>query len=461
MDIYPARRKIDYAKYENDQGSEAFYGLPHDVAFCKRCVISNQRPNSAVEFKHTIASKKQTIHFDEEGICDACRFAERKAAAIDWQERHRELQDLCDRFRKNDGSYDCLVPGSGGKDSFYAAHILKYQYGMHPLTVTWAPHLYTDWGWRNLQSWIHAGFDNILFTPNGRVHRLLTRIAVEELFHPFQPFIFGQKGLAPKIALKYGLKLIFYGENEAEYGNPIADTDSAKRSFKYFTAEDKHNVYLAGRSVADLTEKFGLQDNDLEAYYPANPEHLDAMGAEVHYLGYYLRWHPQRCYFYSVEHGGFEASPERTPGTYSKYNSIDDKIDDFHYYTTWIKFGIGRATYDASQEVRSGDITREEGVALIKRFDGEWPQRFADEIFRYLSIPEEQFPMASKMFEQPLMDRDYFESLTDAFRSPHLWKRENGTWSLRRNVWDEAAQRRDHTEEASAWKGNLYESFSR
>ena len=90
------------------------------------------------------------------------------------------------------------MPGSGGKDSFYAAHLLKYKYGMHPLTVTWAPHIYTPWGWDNMQAWIHAGFDNYLCTPNGMTHRLLTRLATENLFHPFQPFILGQKQLAPQ-----------------------------------------------------------------------------------------------------------------------------------------------------------------------------------------------------------------------------------------------------------------------
>ncbi|HRE31717.1 MAG TPA: N-acetyl sugar amidotransferase, partial [Candidatus Berkiella sp.] len=86
---------------------------------------------------------------------------------------------------------------------------------------------------------------------------------------------------------------------------------------------------------------------ELEPYLPLNPANLTTQ-IEVHYLGYYLKWHPQSCYYYAVEHGGFQASPERTPGTYSKYNSIDDKIDDFHYYTTHTKFGIGRATYDAA-----------------------------------------------------------------------------------------------------------------
>lgn len=436
MDKYPRRRHIDLAPFSKAQPTEGRYGLPLEVGFCKQCVISNQRPNSAVEYAHTRDSKKKTINFDEHGVCDACRLAEQKQATIDWPERRRRLQELCDRFRRNDGSYDCVVPGSGGKDSFYAAHMLKYEFGMHPLTVTWAPHVYTDWGWKNFQAWIHAGFDNFLCTPNGRVHRLVTRLAVENLFHPFQPFIFGQKSLAPKMALLHKIPLVFYGENEAEYGNPIADTSSARRDWSYFTAQDKSGIYLGGTSLADLQDLFGVDGHELQPYLPANPEEIERQSVEVHYLGYYLKWHPQSCYYYSVQHGGFQASPERTPGTYSKYNSIDDRIDDFHYYTTFIKFGIGRATYDAAQEIRSRDITREEGVALARRFDGEFPERFADEIFRYLSIPQKEFPQASQMFEQPEIDREYFDNLADSFRSPHLWRWVDGKWQLRHSVWE-------------------------
>ena len=415
---------------------EAYYGLPPEVRFCKRCVISNQRPNSAVEFSHTRATRKLTIGFDEEGVCDACLFAARKTTTIDWNDRERQLRELCDRYRRTDGHYDCLVPGSGGKDSFYAAHKLKYEYGMHPLTVTWAPHLYTDWGLRNHQRWLHAGFDNYLCTPNGRVHRLLTRLAVDNLFHPFQPFMLGQKNLAPKMGLLFSLPLVFYGENEAEYGNPVADTEVAKRDDRYFALKDRASAFLGGVSLADLEEKYGLERVDIEPYLPPDPEHLAANKMEVHYLGYYLKWHPQSCYYYAVENGGFEASPERTPGTYSKYNSIDDKIDDFHYYTTYIKFGIGRATYDAAQEIRSGDINRDEGVRLVRRFDGEFPERFAEEIFRYLSIPEREFPKASHAFAESEMTHASFMALADRFRSPHLWTRDSGDWKLRHTVWE-------------------------
>lgn len=430
-------QKLDYTVFAPDaERPEVKYGLPEEVKFCKQCCVSNQRPSSTIEFRHTAASKKNTIQFDDEGVCDACRMAERKSEEIDWQEKERELIALCDRFRSRNGSYDCLVPGSGGKDSFFQSWMLKYKYGMNPLTVTWAPNIYTEWGWNNFNAWIHSGMDNYLMTPSGRSKRLLTRLAVENIFHPFQPFMIGQKVFAPTMALKFNIPLIFYGENEAEYGNPIADNDDAQRSFDYFSKTSEDELFLGGESIANLKRNFGMTDADLTPYLPSDVAPLREMGAEVHYLGYYLKWHPQAAYYFAVEKGGFQASPERTVGTYSKYNSIDDKIDDFHYYTTFIKFGIGRTTYDAAQEVRSGDIEHEEALALIKRYDGEFPERWAEEIFRYLSITEEEFPQAHKMFEHPSMTREYFDALSDHFRSPHLWQRINGEWALRNRVFD-------------------------
>jgi N-acetyl sugar amidotransferase len=397
---------------------EAYYGLPQEVKYCKRCVISNQRPASAVEFKHTIKSKKTTMNIDEEGICDACRTAEQKEQ-IDWDKREKELRILLDKYRKNDGSYDCLVPGSGGKDSAYQSHILKYKYGMNPLTVTWPPILYTDYGYKNFKNWIDVGgFDNISFNRNGYVMRILTKLAIENLFHPFQTFILGQKNLAPKIAAKYNIPLIFYGENEAEYGNPIADNASSLRNKSYYTYNHLDEIYLGGLSVKDIINQYNIRLSDLTSFLPASHEELEKSKIEVHYLGYYLKWTPQEVYYYAVENTGFQARPFRTQGTYSKYNSIDDKIDDLHYYTTFIKFGIGRATYDASQEIRNRHLTREEGVSLVQKYDGEFPDRYFNEIMEYLDI-----------------DPDYFRNeLTDKYRSPHLWAKVGGEWKLRHTV---------------------------
>jgi N-acetyl sugar amidotransferase len=397
--------------------SQTLFGLPAEVVFCRRCVMSNQRPSSFPEFKHTRDRVTPTLKVDIEGVCDACRFADLKER-IDWEARERELHPLLDRYRRVDGSYDCIVPGSGGKDSGYAAHVLKYRYGMHPLTVTWPPILYTDIGSRNFRNWLEVGgFDNVTFKPNGRVHKVLTRLAIENLLHPFQTFILGQKNLAPKLALQYDIPLIFYGENEAEYGNPIADNSTSLRAKSFFAREHLDEVYLAGVSVRELVERHGLSLNDLTAFLPPDYGRLEERRVEVHYLGYYLKWTPQEAYYYAVDHTGFAANPARTEGTYSKYNSLDDKIDGFHYYTTFIKFGLGRASYDASQEIRNRHLTRAEGVALVRKFDGEFPERYCDDILRHLEI-----------------DRATFDQLCDRFRSPHLWERTGAGWRLRHQV---------------------------
>jgi len=396
---------------------EAKFGLPEEVIFCKSCVMSNQRPSSSIEFQHTRNRVHKPIHFDESGICDACRFAEVKDQ-IDWERREKELLQLLDMHRREDGEYDCIVPGSGGKDSAYAAHILKYKYGMHPLTVTWPPIMYTDIGWTNFRNWIDVGgLDNISFNVNGKTHSLLTKLAIENLLHPFQTFILGQKNLAPKIAISYGVPLVFYGENEAEYGNPIADTTSSLRDKSYYAMSNLDDIYLGGLSISELKEVHGLSHNDLLPYLPANPEAIAQTNIAVHYLGYYLKWTPQESYYYAVEHTGFEANPVRSEGTYSKYNSLDDRIDGLHYYTTNVKFGIGRASYDASQEIRNNHLTREEGIALVSRFDGEFPEKYLNDIMEHIGMKPERFL-----------------GLCDEFRSPHLWKFESGEWKLRHRV---------------------------
>lgn len=397
---------------------ETLYGLPKDVKFCQRCVMSNQRPASAVEFKHTLNSKKTTLAIDSEGVCDACRTAETKDS-IDWHAREEALLALLDKYRRKDGGYDCLVPGSGGKDSAFQAHILKYKYGMNPLTVTWPPILYTEYGFQNFKNWIDSGFDNVSFYRNGRAMKLLTKLSVLNLLHPFQTFILGQKNIAPKIAARFGINLIFYGENEAEYGNPIADNSSSLRDKSYFSYSNLDEIYLGGVSIKELREKYEISLADIQSFLPISQEELHGKDINVHYLGYYLKWTPQEVYYYAVENTGFKARPHRTEGTYSKYNSIDDKIDDLHYYTTYIKFGIGRATYDASQEIRNKHLTRDEGVLLVKRFDGEFPERYFGEVMDYLEIRPEEF-----------------HETCNRFRSPHLWAKDSsGNWKLRHTVW--------------------------
>ncbi len=393
------------------------HGLPEKVMFCKRCCISNQRPSTKREFSKKSSADTDTVGFGADGVCDTCKWFDYKAT-INWTEREERLKVLCDRFRRNDGSYDVIVPSSGGKDSFYVAHQLKHVYGMNPLTVTWAPHRYTDIGWQNFQSMIDAGFDNILVTPNGQVHKILTKLAFENLVNPFQPFIIGQKNVAPRIAIQYGVQLIMYGENQAEAHNNYEDNLSPLMDISHFTREsEKDDLYFGGVHIKDLPQH-GVNEKDILMYKPMLRSEVEAAKLEVHFYSFYKNWSPQENYYYAMEHSGFLSNPDgRSEGTYTKFASLDDKIDGQHYYTMFIKFGQGRAMNDVNRDIRDGFISREEGVELINKYDGEFPAKYFKEVLEYMGISEDR----------------YWEVINNA-RSPHLWENVDGKWKLKHRV---------------------------
>lgn len=292
---------------------------------------------------------------------------------------------------------------------------MKYKYKMNPLAITWAPNMFTRAGWINFNDLSRVGgVDSFLYTPNGKLHSLLTKLAFVNLGHPFQPFVHGQKVIGPKLAKKFGIKLIMYGENQAEYGNPLEDNKDPFMQPMFFSIHDPMEMLLGGMKVRDIMDQYGFSLNDFSAYIPPKPSDIEQYDIKVTYLGYFEKWDPQECYYYAVENTGFKPSYERSIGTYSRYTEIDDKIVPFHFYMTYIKFGIGRATYDAAQEVRNGKITRDEAVYLVKKFDGEFPEKYLDEFVNYIGI-----------------SRNKFYEIVDSFRSPHLWIKKDGKWMLR------------------------------
>ncbi|MDB5872708.1 MAG: N-acetyl sugar amidotransferase [Ramlibacter sp.] len=375
------------------------YKLPAEVKFCKLCTVSNQRPR---------------ITFDENGICAACHYAVYKREKVDWDARERELRELCDQHRKSDGGYDVIVPCSGGKDGSFVAHQLKHRYGMNPLCVTWAPLLATEIGRRNLDSFIQSGFNHVLGTPNPIVTRKLTQLSFAHLGDPFQPFIYGQTNYPLHMAVKHDVQLIMYGENgEVEYGG---DMKNAFKPTRDIADHDKH--YFSGLPP-EFWAEHGVSLGDLYPFMAPPYNRIMENRTEIHFLGYYKFWDPQENFYYCVEHTGFAPNTERSEGTYSKYASLDDRIDGYHYYLAYIKFGIGRTTSDTAHEIRDHKITREEGMALVRRYDGEFPQRYFRDFLDYCEISEEDF-----------------HAVIDSWRGDHIWKREGAQWKLRHPVWE-------------------------
>jgi len=210
---------------------------------------------------------------------------------------------------------------------------------------------------------------------------------------------------------------------EAEYAGEPTITDRP-----FVPSEEFSRLYFKGANLED-TVRYGMEkkdyfdknftEADLAFYKPPTKGQLEKAGIEGKYFfGYYKKWVPQENYFYAAEHTGFEANPERTEGTYSKYASIDDKLDGIHYFMKFIKFGFGRATDDASHEVRDGHITRDEAIALVKRYDGEFPRKYFRDFLEYLDITEE-----------------HFWDVVDSYRLPHIWTETNTGWQLRKTVF--------------------------
>ena len=379
--------------------------IPKKVIWCKNCCISNQRPR---------------IIFGKNQICSACQYANYKNT-INWKKREDELLRLLDRHRSKNSKWDVIVPSSGGKDSGFVAHQLKYKYGMNPITITWSPLQYTEIGKYNFDSLINSGISNFLYTPNGKLQKKLARLCFEELGDAFHVFVLGQVNFPFHMALKLDISLVFYGENgELEYAG---DPKFKDRPFKPMS--EWTNQHFKGVKFTDLIN-YGLKnkkylsrndliDGDLEYYKIPNLRSLKKAGIKgKHFFSYYKKWTPQENFYYCVENTGFRPNDERTEGTYSKYSSLDDKMDGFHYFMRYIKFGLGRCSEEASHEVRDNHITREEGIKLMKKYEGEFPKKYFQDFLEYLNISEKDF-----------------WRIVDKWRPKHLWHKKNNKWKFK------------------------------
>ena len=394
------------------QFEKQIIGLPKIVEWCKRCTISNQRPR---------------LHFDKNGICSACNNANYKNS-IDWDKRESELIKLLDLHRSDNGSWDVIVPSSGGKDSGYVAHLLKYKYNMNPLLVTWSPLKYTHIGIENFNNLNNSGFQNIKCSQNGILNSKLSRLCLEEFGDAFHTFVLGQTYFPIHMALKFNIKLIFYGENgELEYAG---DPERKDKPYNDFLKDEKWiKGYLKGTPINELVE-YGLKNksymkdlkiskSDLTFYNPPDKNEMISKNiSKQYFMNYYLKWQPQENYYYCAQNTGLLPNPERSEGTYSKYASLDDKFDGFHYYMRYIKLGLGRCAEDTAHEIRDGHITRQEGLDLMKKYEGEFPKKYFKEFLQYLDINEKTF-----------------EDIVDSWRLDHIWKNINNEWVMIQPIW--------------------------
>lgn len=372
------------------------------IVYCKECVMSNQRPR---------------MHFNKDRICGQCIYSKFKKTMIDWDKREKELELLCDKYRSKDGTWDVIVPGSGGKDSGYTAYMLKEKYGMHPLTVTWASAIPTEIGSTNLYNFIQSGYDNITVNPNGLIHKKLSKFSFVEYGENFLPFSYGQIHVPLHIAVKFQIPFVMYGENgELEYGGSLKNFEKPTMDIGASDYVQEKFAPSSNPTQPDSWES-KINPSDLTFYKSPSLPELKKLGVQMHYFSYYDSWKPEEHYEIAKKFLGFKPNPTRSEGTYTDYASLDDKTDGFHYYLMFIKFGIGRATSDAAHQIRDGVISRDEGVDLVLEYDGEYPKLYENEFLNYME-----------------MDKKTLNDVFDKFRRSIIWKKDNDNWILREQV---------------------------
>ncbi len=350
------------------------------MKYCIRCLFPDTKPE---------------LTFDENGVCDACRSADQKEK-IDWNKRKSILKEILEKYRSKDSSrYDCIIPVSGGKDSHYQAHVIKNEFGLNPLLVSFHPRDFTDLGRKNIENIKNLGIDCIEFTANPIIYKKLAKFGLMELGDCAWPEHIGIFTVPVKIAVAYKIPLIIWGENpQFEYGGPDSVSSNPRLDKEWC---EKHGGYFLDKISPKDMVKHGIELRDLQPYLYPSDEELNQVGINGIFLGFYLKW-DARKQLEVVKKIGFSTLDEPNEGTYTNYENLDTKYVSFHDYFKFLKFGFGRTTDHASIDIRNKRISRDEGLELIKKFEGKIPLKYFNEFLSDFEISKKEFLLICDKF---------------------------------------------------------------
>ena len=356
--------------------------------YCQHCVTPANHPYVTV---------------GDDGICSACKAYERRAE-IDWPAREREFRDVVERAKARGEAYDCLIPVSGGKDSFWQVVTCR-EYGLNPLAVTWRDPGRLPIGQENLEALVNIGVDHLDFTINPEVERRFVRKSFEIYGVPGLPKHMALYNLPLRVATQYRIPLLVWGENPAiEYG--VIDNGGKGFEVDQDWLNQNHGV-TQGTTAEDWISD-DLTRKQLAPYIAPPREEVAARQISAVYLGYYFPWDPERNYEIARSHG-FRA-PDKGPG-YHVYDDVDSEFISIHHFLKWYKFGYTRLFDNLSIDIRAGRIARADAIEVIRERAPETPHEDIAAFCRYIgiTIPE-------------------FWALAEKQRNTDIWTKRDGCW---------------------------------
>jgi N-acetyl sugar amidotransferase len=368
------------------------------MRLCSRCLYGSHHPLN--------------ITFDDAGVCSGCSVHEEKDR-LDWSERAARLRTILDAYRNRSGNnYDCVVPVSGARDSYFIVHTLKNVYGMNPLLVTYNKHYNTDVGIRNLANLrIRFDCDILTLTVNPEVAKRITRATLRRLGSIYWHCLAGQTVFPVQVAVKFKIPLIVWGAHQGiDQVGMFSHLDEVEMTRKYRKEHD-----LMGLEAEDLICEFdGISEKDIVQYRYPDSREIEQVGVRGIYLSNYVRWDSRTQHEQMIHQYSYETAIQTK--TFDTYNNVDCwNYSDVHDYIKFVKHGFGAATDHACREIRLGRMSREEGVALVQIYNLCQPKNLG--IFlQWIGISE-----------------NAFHYMIDQHRNPSLWRR-NHNWEWEQSV---------------------------
>jgi N-acetyl sugar amidotransferase len=357
------------------------------------------------------------VEFDENGVCSGCNTSNQKVE-IDWKRREKQFKRLLEEYKNTDNSnYDCIIPVSGGKDSYFQVHMVKNVFGMNPLLVTYNANNWTKTGYENLHNMRDAfGCDHIFFTPSIDLLKKMNRLCFRKMgdmnWH-------GHSGIFTypfNVAVKYNIPLIIYGEHGfMDLGGMHSYNDYVE-----FTQRYRLEHLLRGYDWYDMIddETDPISEKEILSFKFPSDDEIKRVGVRGVFIANYVEWSGNNNAKIAKEYG-FKEAEEPFDRTYRTISNLDDMHENgIHDYMKYIKFGYGRATDHVCKDIRDGIMTREEGIEIVKKMDHVKPK----DLYRWLEYVD--------------MTEEEFDRIADTFRDPRVWEKdENGQW-VKDNIWD-------------------------
>ena len=372
------------------------------MRWCKRCLEPDTRPDCV---------------FDEEGICYPCRLLE-TAHEIDWPGRWRELEEVVkwatERQEKSVSGYDCIIPVSGGKDSHRQAVFVRDELGLKCLLVSCAypPQQQTKRGAHNLANLVELGFDCFAISPAPDTWRRLMRVGFMKFGNWCKPTELALYASAPKVAIRYNIPLLIYGEN------PALSWGSSGGSFDGDANRMKYNNTMKGGDITPYLEE-GFEKKDIYWHRYPHDKHIERADLRMIYLGYYIKdfidpINGPLAMKLGLEPRTGEDAIFEDIGQITTYDALDDDFVMVNQMVKHIKYGFGKAAEQCSGMIRTGLMTRDEAVRLTRKYDGKCAHRYIERFCQYIGISEDQF-----------------WEVANSYRDPEVWEPDGNEWRLK------------------------------